>query len=311
MLNIVFFGSSVHSLKILSALNHFDNSNYRINTIGIVSQPDRPVGRKQEIIPTPVSEYAKKNNIPLYNPQTDSKIPWKLTEPEKLIDFVKKLNPDIIIVAYYGQKIPKDLINLPKFGVLNIHPSLLPNYPGSSPSVYAIMDGQKTTGVSIIKMNENFDEGEIIAFKEEAILDTDTPETLYERLFTIGADLLEKILPDYLSGKIIPQKQGKRTSVYASRLSRNSGKIDWSKPPIYLERFIRAMSPWPGAWTEILINGLPKRLKILKSHLENGKLIIDLVQLEGKNPVTFKQFSQGYHLDTKFFTSNTLTNDKQ
>lgn len=279
MTKVFFFGSSIHSLKIINALKKY-------NLVGLVSQPDRPVGRDQEIIPTPVSDYAKSHNLPLYL--------WEDKSPQNLLNFVKKLNPDIIIVAYFGQKIPQEIINFPKYGSLNIHPSLLPNYPGSSPAVWQILEGEKQTGVTILKMNENFDAGEIIAQETEEIKDTDTPEDLYERLFQKSAKLLIKILPDYLSGKIIPRPQSPRSSLYARRLTRQDGKIDWSKPPVYLERFIRAMTPWPGTWTEIKINGQAKKLKILKSHLEKNKLVIDDVQLEGKNPVSFKQFQEAY-----------------
>lgn len=319
MINILFFGSSIHSLKIINALQSND-SNYRTKIIGLVSQPDRPSGRHQENIPTPVSEYAQKNNLPLFQPQSLHDKPWEIKDPQNLLNFVKKLDPDIIIAAYFGQKIPPEVINFPERGSLNIHPSLLPKYPGSSPAVWAILCGEKQTGVTILKMSENFDAGEIIAQVQEEIKDTDTPEDLYERLFAKGAALLIKILPDYLSGKITPRPQSPlppeappaggakrdRTSVYARRLTRKDGKIDWSKSPEYLERFIRAMSPWPGAWTEIKINGQTKKLKILKSHLvgahhdapastqKTPSLILDLVQLEGKNPVSFRQFQEGH-----------------
>jgi len=279
MTNILFFGSSIHSLKIIKALKNY-------SLVGIVSPS------------SPVSEYALKNNIPLFEPESLPEKPWELKNQGSLLDFVKKIEPDLIIVCYYGQKIPVEVINFPNFGSLNIHPSLLPNYPGSSPAVWAILKGEKESGVTILKMNEEFDKGKIIAQEKEKITDEDTPETLYERLFTIGANLLIKILPGYLSGKIIPQNQSPRTSCYASRLSRNSGKIDWSKSPEELERFIRAMSPWPSAWIEVEINGQKKRLKILKSHVGARRdapvLIIDIVQLEGKKPVSFKQFQEGY-----------------
>lgn len=298
-MRILFFGSSIHSLKIITALTHYNDTYYCSEIIGLVSQPDMPVGRKQIFTPTPVSEYAKSHNLPLYL--------WENESPQNLLEFVKKLKPDLIIVAYFGQKIPAEVINFPEFGSLNIHPSLLPNYPGSSPAVWAILEGESQTGVTIIKMNEEFDAGEIVAQEKEKINNTDTPEDLYERLFQKGADLLVKILPDYLSGKIKPYPQGPRTSVYARRLTKQDGQIDWSKPSGYLERFIRAMHPWPDAWTEIKINGQTKKLKILKSHISVGAglvpargspstpaLIIDTVQLEGKKPVTLNQLKEGY-----------------
>lgn len=290
MVKVLFFGSSIHSLKIIEAIKKIPQT----EIVGFVSQPDKPVGRKQILTPTPVSDYANKNNLPVFKPQSEANKPTELKDKQKLLDFVKSLNPDLIIVSYYGQKIPTEVINLPTKGAINIHPSLLPNYPGSSPAVWAILNGESKTGVSIIKMNENFDAGEIIAQEEENIKNTDTPEDLYERLFTKGASLLETTLQDYLNGKIIPHPQGLRTSVYARRLTKEDGKIDWSKSPEYLERFMRAMYPWPGAWSEVTVENSTKKLAVIKSHIENGKLVLDLVRLEGKNPVTYKQLKEGY-----------------
>lgn len=289
-INTIFFGSSIHSLKIINALLNTQN----VSLVGLVTQPDKPTGRKQVLTPTPVSEFAALHNINIYKPESKENTPCELTDPNLLLEFIKKLNPDLIVVAYYGQKIPSPVINYPKYGALNIHPSLLPEYPGSSPAVYAILDGKQNSGVTILKMNEEFDAGEIIAQQTEKILDTDSPNDLYERLFTKGADLLVKTLPDYLEGEIKLRPQGVRTTAYAKRLSKEDGKIDWSKDPQYLERFIRAMLPWPTAWTNIEINGEQKRLKILNSHLENNNLLLDLVQLEGKKPVSFKQLKEGY-----------------
>ncbi|MFH0864300.1 MAG: methionyl-tRNA formyltransferase [Candidatus Gottesmanbacteria bacterium] len=300
-MKVVFFGSSIHSLKIIGSLNNMPD----VFLVGLVSQPDRPEGRKQEMITTPVSQYAKNNNLPVFKPDSLPDKPWELKNPEELFKFIKKLKPDIIVVAYFGQKIPTEIINFPKYGILNIHPSLLPEYPGSSPVAYAIMDGKQETGVTIIKMNEKFDAGEIVAQEKEEIRNTDIPETLYERLFTKGANLLTKILPDYMQGKIRPKSQGRKTTAYARRLTKEDGKIDWKWEPARIERFIRAMDPWPGAWTEIELriknkqsfssnSELRKRLKILKAHLENDKLILDQVQLEGKKPVNWEEFKRGY-----------------
>ncbi len=291
-MKVIFFGSSIHSLKIIDALHSLPD----ISLAGLVSQPDRPVGRKQILTPTPVSKYAVKNDIPLLRPGALTDKPWELENAQELVNFIKKINPEMAVVAYYGQKIPNEVISIPKYGILNIHPSLLPEYPGSSPVAYAIMDGRKETGVTIIKMNEKFDAGEIVVQEKEEIKNTDVPEDLYERLFSRGAELLIKILPDYLKGKIKLKAQGKRTTAYAKRLTREDGKIDWNWPPERIERFIRAMTPWPGAWTLLRLpsSGQTMRLKILKAHLDNGKLVLDQVQLEGKNPVNWQQFQKGY-----------------
>jgi len=215
------------------------------------------------------------------------------------------------IVASYGKIISNEEILGFEYGILNLHPSLLPKYRGASPVQTAILNNEKETGITIIKIDEKVDHGPILAQVKEIILPTDTSETLYNRLFKIGADLLLQLLPDYLAGraKLFPQDHTKAT--FTKRLTRDDGKIDWEKPADHNERFIRAMHPWPGAWTEIEMQStkapkhqssesLPlccseaKRIKILKAHLENSKLVLDMVQLEGKNPVTWKQFCEGY-----------------
>lgn len=222
-------------------------------------------------------------------------------------------NGELGIIASYGKIIPDVTISGFKYGILNLHPSLLPKYRGASPVQTAILNNEKETGITIIKIDEKVDHGPILVQTKEAILPADTSETLYKRLFKIGADMLLKILPDYLAGqaKLLPQNHSAAT--FTKRLTRDDGKIDWQKPADFNERFIRAMFPWPGAWAEIEMQStkapkhqssesLPlcssdagiKRLKIIKAHLEGSKLIPDMVQLEGKNPVTWKQFQQGY-----------------
>ncbi len=205
-----------------------------------------------------------------------------------------KEQPDVAILAAFGAILPKEILNLPQKGILNIHPSLLPQYRGPSPAQTAILNGDKQAGVTIIKMDKEIDHGPILAQTKEEIKGDDTAQSLYLRLFIIGTEILTTILPAYIEDKIEVRQQDHTQATYTKKLSRNDGKIDWKKPNQYLERFIRAMFPWPGAWTDIKINGQTKRLKVLKAHLEKNKFLIDQVQLEGKNPVTFKQFQEGY-----------------
>lgn len=220
-----------------------------------------------------------------------------------------KDKPDVGVLASYGRILPLEELKKIPYGILNLHPSLLPKYRGSSPVQTAILNGEKITGVTIIKMDEQIDHGPIVAQSKENILPVDTAERLYKRLFVAGAETLKTILPAYLEGKIELQPQDHSQATYTKKLTRDDGKIDWKKPAEYLERFVRAMSPWPGAWVQLLPEWTcgehsrtsrrvseeqAKRLKILKAHLENNKLILDQVQLEGKNPVTFKQFCEGY-----------------
>jgi len=214
--------------------------------------------------------------------------------------------PDLGVVASFGALIPQEVINWPKKGILNLHPSLLPKYRGPTPVPTAILNGEKETGLTIIKIDEKIDHGPIVSQFKETIKPDETSEDLLNRLFTVGAEVLITILPSYLEGKIELRKQDDSQATYTQKLSRDDGQIDWQKPADYQERFIRAMFPWPGAFTNVKLKspqgGIPselnneelKRLKILKAHLEKNKLILDQVQLEGKKPVTWKQFLEGY-----------------
>ena len=204
--------------------------------------------------------------------------------------------PDIGIVASFGALIPTDIISWPKKGLLNLHPSLLPKYRGPTPVPTTILNGEKETGLTIIKVDEQIDHGPIVSQFKEEIKPDNTSESLLNRLFTMGGQVLTTILPSYLEGKIELREQNHSQATFTQKLTRESGKMDWSKAADYQERFIRAMFPWPGAWT-LLRQGFgeqAKRLKILKAHLINNKLVLDEVQLEGKKPVTWKQFQEGY-----------------
>jgi len=230
----------------------------------------------------------------------------------ELLHLYQKINQptkaDVFIVADFGYILSKKIIKMPKYGSLCLHPSLLPKYRGASPVQYAIINGEKETGLTIFQMDEKVDHGPIIAQLKEKIKNDDTAETLYQRLFTRGAQLLIKILPQYLREEIKPKPQNHSLATYTPRLSRQAGKIDWRKSDEEIERFIRAMYPWPGAWTTVG----SKRLKILKAHLipdrkyipiqdrqklaGRKRLVFDLVQLEGKKPITWQQFLAGHNV---------------
>lgn len=222
-------------------------------------------------------------------------------EPGSIVRIIelKKTHPIVGVVASFGKILSDKILNLFPKGILNIHPSLLPKYRGPSPTQAAILNGDKQTGVTIIKMDNKIDHGPIVAQFAEEIIPSDTSESLYCRLFSAGAEVLKTILPAYLENRIELRPQDHSQATYTKKLTRDDGKVNWSKPDDYLERFIRAMFPYPGAWCEIKLKVKNeklkiKRLKILKAHLENGKLILDKVQLEGKKPVTWKQFLEGY-----------------
>jgi methionyl-tRNA formyltransferase len=233
----------------------------------------------------------------------------KIISPDMMLRIIiaKERQPDVGILASFGAIVPKEILNFPKWGILNIHPSLLPKYRGASPVQAAILNGEQQTGVTIIKMDEKVDHGPIVAQFSEEILPTDNAEKLYFKLFSAGAEVLKTILPAYLEGRIKPKEQDHSRATYTKKLSREDGFISLEKLKSAMEgtnaelidRQIRAYYPWPGTWTEITIpfrkaKTRRYRLKILKAHLENGELVLDQVQLEGKKPVSFKQFCQGY-----------------
>lgn len=204
----------------------------------------------------------------------------------------------VFLVADFGQIVPKKLFSMPPHGWLVIHPSLLPQYRGASPASAAIMSGDQETGVTIIKIHQKVDYGPIIAQFKEAIKSDETAGDLCQRLFGAGGEVLATILPAWVAGKIKPRPQNHSRATYTKRLTRADGQVNWQKSDAEIERFIRAMSPWPGAWTLVRKHGhketKPQRLKILKAHLEKNKLVFDQVQLEGKKPVSWKQFQEGY-----------------
>lgn len=301
-IRIIFFGSSHHSLPVLKAL--LKKKDYKI--VGVVSQPDRPVGRKQILTPTAVSQFARENQIPLFTPESQKKKSWLYQNPQKLAGELATFKPDLLISAYYGQMVSQEILSLAPFGGLNLHPSLLPKYRGASPAQWAIFNDEKETGMTILKIAAVFDQGEIVTQEKIEIRPTNTAETLYARLFEKAAKLLIKILPDYIKGKIRLIVQDSSQASYYPRLTRNDGKIDWSKSPETIERMIRAFHSWPGTYSLISLHDrskkvnrqkIPKqakRLKILKAHLHKGKLILDQVQLEGKKAVSFEEFKRGH-----------------
>lgn len=358
-ISLAFFGSSKNSLTVLEALLE---AGYQIELV--VTAPPRPVGRKKTITKTAPHIFAEENQISVLSPE-------KLDHT--FLKEFNKYNLDVSVVADYARLIPKKVLSYPKHGFLNLHPSLLPKYRGSSPAEAAILAGDKITGMTVIQMDEKFDHGPIISQFEEEILESDTSEILYRRLFTAGAKVLATILPAWVESRIVPRNQDHKKATLAPRLSRDDGFIPWdiiqkamygepfhakslnpylrkaynvsnleseedrifaanygqgeslasrsmnqiqSEPNLreqkntdpqnsttkkilagqakFIERAIRAFHPWPGIWTLIETKNQEakirkKRMKILSAHIEQGKLTLDQVQLEGKNPANFSE----------------------
>ena len=265
---IAFFGSGEFAATILEGLILLGFN------LEIFTEKSKPAGRDQQLKSTPVAEVARKFG-------------------EKYIE-LEQINIessfDLLICADFGQKIPKSILEKAKIAALNIHPSLLPKYLGPTPIQTAILNRTKTTGVSIIKMTDKIDEGPIYSQIETEILKNDTYPLLRDRLATLGLKLLIKTLPKIASEEIglIPNDISQATRT--RKFSRNDGKVDWSKKPEEIEAQIRALWPWPGTYTFID----DKRLIIHSAHLKKGKLVLDLVQFEGKKPTKFRDFLRGF-----------------
>lgn len=223
----------------------------------VFTQPDKAKGRSKALIPTPVKECALKNNIPVYQPE-------KIREQE-YIDILKNINPDCIVVAAYGQILPESILNIPNYGCINIHASLLPKYRGAAPIERAIIDGEKVTGVTTMYMEKGLDTGDIIGKTEVIIADDDTGETLTAKLADAGAKLIISTLKSLADKTAIRIKQDDSCSTYAAMLNKEMGNIDFSKSASEIERQIRGLIPWPCAYTRI--DG--KSVKIYKAQVKN------------------------------------------
>src|SRR3989344_427506 len=277
-MHIVFFGTPNYVLPILTAIHKkYVTGPGKSPIVAVVTQNPKPTGRKQILNYSPVDKWAHEHKIPIYY---------------KSGDVVKEnVDAELGICAAFGEIIPKSVISYLKFGILNIHPSILPKYRGASPVPEALKNGDTKTGITIIKMDEKMDHGPIVVQSKEDVLPDDTGESLRTRLFEKSVDILIETIEPYLKGKIKLKEQNHNEAIFTKILTKQDGFLELTGcDPVNAERFIRAMQPWPGAWT--LIDG--KRLKILQAHLENEKLVLDEVQLESKNPVTYQQFKEGY-----------------
>jgi len=273
-LKIIFIGTSQFAAIILDKLCQVN-----LKPVLVITAPDKPVGRKQIITPPPAKLTAEKYGIPISQPKVISNFQFPISKP------------DLIVVAAYGQIIPKEILKIPRYGCLNVHPSLLPKYRGPSPIQAAILNGDKETGVTIIKMTEKVDAGPIIANIKYQISNIKINyETLHNKLAELGTDLLIKTIPLWIKGKIKEKLQDESKASYTKILTKEDGLINWRDPIEKIERQIRAFNPWPGAYT--IYRG--KMLKILEADIVNNQLILKKVQLEGKKPMRFEDFLRGH-----------------
>lgn len=228
------------------------------DVVAVVTQPDKPKGRGKAMQFTPVKEVAVAHDIPVYQPV-------KVRDPEFVMQ-LREMAPDIIVVVAFGQILPEEILNLPKFGCVNVHASLLPKYRGAAPIQWSILDGETETGVTIMYMEKGLDTGDMISKVMVPIDATDTGDSLHDKLAEAGAKLLVETLPAIEQGNIQPEKQDDEKSCYAKMLSKDMGKIDFAKTAVEIERLIRGMNSWPSAYT--CYQG--KTLKIFEAQIVEG-----------------------------------------
>ena len=294
--NIVFMGSPDFALPTLQALHE----NYSV--VGVVTQPDRAAGRGRELKPPPVKTLAQELSIPVIQPE-------KLRQPEA-IQQLQAWAPDLIVVAAFGQILRQEVLDLPPYGCLNVHASLLPRWRGAAPINAAILHGDEETGITIMKMDAGLDTGPILSQRAVRIGPYETAGSLFGKLSLLGADLLLDTLPGYLTGVIEPQPQPEMGSTYAPMLKKEEGRLDFSQPAAALERKVRAFNPWPGTYFEwdgsllkvhradtrpgkeregerLVVDDLPA------VGTSDGLLLLEEVQPAGKKPMEGKAFLAG------------------
>ncbi len=281
--------------------------------VAVVSQPDRPKGRDLVMQSTPVKMEAERLGLVVLQPE-------KARDPA-FVEELRQLQPDLILVAAYGQILPRILLELPRWGCLNVHTSLLPQYRGAAPIQWALANAETETGVTIMRMDIGLDTGPILAARTTEIRDDDTGQTLHDRLARIGAELLVETIPGYLAGTIVPQAQENALATVARKITKEDGRMDWTQPAEVLWRRLRAFTPWPGAFAFLPAEPKPRMIKVLSAEPVNGTgmpgevlqadkggivvscgvgaLRITALQPEGGRRLTAGEFLAG-HLVTQF-----------
>lgn len=302
-IRVIFMGTPEFSLPGLKAL--LDEKNFEI--VGVFTQTDKPVGREQTMTPPPVKRLALENNLTVF-------------QPEKIRDEwenIKNLQPDLIVVIAYGKIIPQSILDIPTYGCINVHASLLPKYRGAACLNAPILNGDAETGVTIMKMEAGLDTGPILRQAVMKLNGQETLEDVHDKLSALGAEILIPTLKDFMAGKIEPQIQDESLASYIKTLKKEDGKIDWRVPASEIERMVRAYNPWPGTYG--LDNGKIVKIisvdsNILRSNnhkigeifLDNGRLAVQCgqdalvilkLQTAGKKIMASDEFWRGNKLD--------------
>ncbi len=252
-MKILYMGTPDFAVKPLKALIE---NNYEV--CGVVTQPDKPVGRKAILTPPPVKVEAENAGIKVYQPQT-------LKNGEG-IEILKETNPDVVIVVAYGKILPKDFLEFSKYGCINIHGSILPKYRGAAPIQRCVLDGEEYAGVTAMQMDVGLDTGDMLLIEKTKIGENETSGELFERLADMGAELLIKTLEKLQKGELVPEKQNDEESTYASMLDKSMSPVNWEISAQQVHNQIRGLDPWPVALT--VFNG--KTLKLFRSYVTDA-----------------------------------------
>lgn len=305
-MKVIFMGTPDFAVGTLQALLQSEHE-----VVAVVTQPDKPKGRGKAMQFTPVKEVAAEAGIPVLQP--------KKVREEAVVEELRSYHPDVIVVVAFGQLIPKSILEMPKYGCVNVHASLLPKYRGAAPIQWAVIDGEEKSGVTTMQMDEGLDTGDMLLTEEVTLDPEETGGSLFDKLSQVGAQLLLKTLDALENAAVTPQKQpAESTTVYAAMLNKKMGEIDWSQSAVQIERLVRGLNPWPSAYTHLA----GKTLKIWKAAVrpsreqkkEPGSVILEdkkhfgiqtgdgvleilELQLEGKKRMTADAFLRGYQLE--------------
>lgn len=307
--NVVFMGTPDFAVGTLQAL--LDCERYQVQAV--FTQPDKPKGRGKAMQMTPVKEVAVAAGIPVYQPV-------KIREPE-YVEILKELKPDAIVVVAFGQLIPKVILELPEHGCINVHASLLPMYRGAAPIQWAVINGDKESGVTTMRMDEGLDTGDMILKETVTLADDETGGSLFDKLSATGAELLIRTLDAINEGTAVYEKQPQEsTTAYAAMLTKKDGLVDWNRSAAELECLIRGLNPWPSAYTryrgktlklwaaEVEAQGQTEQVQpgmaaevtktTLKIQTGDGLLSVTELQPEGKKRMAVDAFLRGYPVET-------------
>ena len=307
-MRVIFMGTPDFAVGTLEAIIEAGHE-----VVLVVTQPDKPKGRSGALQFPPVKECALAHNIEVFQPK-------KIREAEN-VEYLKQYNPDMIVVAAFGQILPKSILDIPKYGCINVHASLLPKYRGAAPIQWSILNGDAFTGVTIMRMDVGMDTGDMIAKRQIAIAEDETGGSLFDKLAVLGAQLCVETMPRIEAGMVtyIPQDEAQATHV--SMISKELGDIDWNRSAVEIERLIRGLNPWPSAYTTLdgktfkiwkakVVSNVTDRqpgciVNVTKDSIEvqtgDGVLALLEVQIEGKKRMEASAFLRGYNVERGTF----------